>query len=64
MNECIDARGKGITFSTSDVDLVYWPIEVDEKDKDKTAFPTETGLYSCSEMQFGLENARHLFIVL
>ncbi|GBM15781.1 Retrovirus-related Pol polyprotein from transposon 297 [Araneus ventricosus] len=39
----------------------YWKIDVDDKDREKTAFVTSDGLYECKVMSFGLCNSPATF---
>lgn len=38
MDECIDSLGDAAIFTSLDANSGYWPIEMDETDKDKTNF--------------------------
>jgi hypothetical protein len=39
----------------------YWQVELQEEDKEKTAFSTPYGLYEFNVMPFGLTGAPGLF---
>jgi hypothetical protein len=48
-------------FSSIDLASGYWQIEMDEEDKEKTAFTCHIGLFEFNVMPFGLKNAPPTF---
>ena len=61
MDECIDSLGDANVFTTLDANCGYWQIEIDEDDRDKTAFTSHWGLFRFKRMPFGLKNAPGTF---
>lgn len=61
MDKCIDSLGKATVFSTFDANNWYWQVEIDEKQRDKTAFTTQHGLYRFIRMSFVFRNAPGTF---
>ncbi|CAG2243770.1 Transposon Ty3-G Gag-Pol polyprotein,Transposon Ty3-I Gag-Pol polyprotein [Mytilus edulis] len=58
---CLDCLSSAKIFSCFDLQSGYWQIELNEKDREKTAFTTKYGLFEYTKMPFGLCNARVLF---
>ena len=61
IDDCLDCLGGQQLFSTLDLQSGYWQIEVEEKDRPKTAFCTRQGLFEYVTMPFGLCNAPGTF---
>ena len=62
---CIDATldllADSTLFTTLDLALGYWQVELDSNDKEKTAFSTSQGHFEFNVMPFGLTNASATF---
>ena len=54
VDDILDSLGDAHYFSTLDLKSAYWQISVDEKDRHKTAFVTQRGLFEFNRMPFGL----------
>ena len=61
IDDMLDKLAKSEFFSTLDLASGYWQIDVDEKDKPKTAFNTGSGLYEFNVLPFGLTGAPSTF---
>ena len=53
--------GRCCWFSTFDVNSAFWSIPIREKDKEKTAFVTQTGHYQWARLPFGLKISPAIF---
>lgn len=61
IEEVLTTLSKATCYSTLDLASGYWQVEVDPRDREKTAFITPLGLYEFNQMPFGLCNAPATF---
>ena len=54
IDDTLDTLSGARYFCTMDLASGYWQIEMDEKDKEKTAFITHKGVFHFKVMPFGL----------
>lgn len=59
--DILDKLGKSNYFTVLDLKSGFHQIEVDEKDREKTAFSVDNGHYQFNRMPFGLKNAPSTF---
>ena len=69
INECIDMLSGTVFLSVLDCASGYYQLEIDERDRHKTAFITKYGLFEHRKLGFGLCNApasfqRAMYLVL
>ena len=57
IDDTLDTMAGSRWFSTLDLLSGYWQVQVDERDREKTAFCTSKGLFEFRVMPFGLCNA-------
>ncbi|KAL5473290.1 hypothetical protein EMCRGX_G027757 [Ephydatia muelleri] len=53
----LELLARSALFTTLDLASGYWQVEIEEGDKEKTAFSTEKGHFEFNVMPFGLTNA-------
>ena len=61
IDDALDSLNKACWFSTLDLASGYWQVEMDPKDKQKTAFTTRQGLFEFNVLSFGLCNSPSTF---
>lgn len=61
IDDALDRLRTAKYFSSLDLKSIYWQIEVDERDREKTAFVTPDGLYEFKVVPFGLCSAPATF---
>ena len=63
IDTCLDTLNGCEFFSTCDLRWGYWQTEIDERDRDKTAFVTRKGQWRFKVLSFGLANAPSQFVL-
>jgi hypothetical protein len=61
INEILDQLGRSKYLSCVDMAMGYYQIEVEEKDREKTAFSTKDGHWEYKRLPFGLKTAPSSF---
>lgn len=61
IDDALDSLNNACWFSTLDLASGYWQVEVDPKDRYKTAFITRQGLFEFNVLSFGLCNSPSTF---
>ena len=61
VDDTLDTLSGSKWFTTLDLISGYWQVELEEKDREKTAFCTPDGLFEFKVMPFGLCNAPATF---
>jgi hypothetical protein len=61
VDDCLDSLGEARYFTTLNANCGYWQIDVNEDDREKTAFTCHQGLHQLKRMPFGLMTAPATF---
>ena len=61
INDLLDNIGQSKYLTTLDLMKGYWQVQMDERDKEKTAFTSPLGLLQFTTMPFGLSRAPATF---
>src|SRR6266496_3888668 len=61
IDELLEKFREGSWFTSLDLASGYWQVEMNEEDREKTAFTCHKGLYEFNVMPFGLKNAPPTF---
>ena len=61
VNDCLDALGGSVYFSTLDLSGSFFQVGLDERDRDKTAFATRKGQFRFTTMPMGACNSPSVF---
>ena len=61
IDESLSKLGDAKFFTTLDLDSAFWQVPLRKKDREKTGFACELGLYQWKRMPFSLCNAKATF---
>lgn len=61
MDEFIYLLGETTVFTNLNANSIYWQIEIEKEDKDKTSFTSHHGSCCSVRMPFGLKNDPVIF---